>query len=252
MADRVWRPASPKTSKSTPLAPSTTSGCRWKSGAEATYPVTVRTRSTRSSDAELRFQHGQRVEGADRGGGRPLLDASPSCRACRRRSVDRRSAGSWPEVRATPPCTTTASSGSCGGWGPCSVSPSSARRARTRPPSARSACGHPSSLVQAGPSTSAGEWTTTLTVRDMREDLRSGARRTHRAIRRWYRRAGRVAPSAGAPPAAFAYSGPMGLLDGRVAVVTGAGRGHRQGDRALPRGRGCQRGRERHRRLPGG
>jgi NAD(P)-dependent dehydrogenase (short-subunit alcohol dehydrogenase family) len=34
----------------------------------------------------------------------------------------------------------------------------------------------------------------------------------------WHRRPG-------LPPAAFAYSGPMGLLDGRVAVVTGAGRG---------------------------
>ena len=49
MADRVWRPASPKTRCSTRLAPSTTAGCSWKSGVEATKPVTVRTRATRSS-----------------------------------------------------------------------------------------------------------------------------------------------------------------------------------------------------------
>ena len=36
IAERVWRPASPKTSASTRLAPSTTVGCSWKSGAEAT------------------------------------------------------------------------------------------------------------------------------------------------------------------------------------------------------------------------
>ena len=35
-AERVWRPASPKTSASTRLAPSTTAGCPWKSGAEQT------------------------------------------------------------------------------------------------------------------------------------------------------------------------------------------------------------------------
>ncbi len=35
-AERVWRPASPNTSASTRLAPSTTAGCSWKSGAEAT------------------------------------------------------------------------------------------------------------------------------------------------------------------------------------------------------------------------
>src|SRR5580658_2249758 len=49
MADRVWRPASPKMAKRTRLAPSTTVGWSWKSGVEATYPVTVSTRSTRSS-----------------------------------------------------------------------------------------------------------------------------------------------------------------------------------------------------------
>ena len=36
MAERVWRPASPNTSASTRLAPSTTVGCSWKSGADAT------------------------------------------------------------------------------------------------------------------------------------------------------------------------------------------------------------------------
>ncbi len=35
-ADRVWRPASPKTSARTRLAPSTTVGWSWKSGVEAT------------------------------------------------------------------------------------------------------------------------------------------------------------------------------------------------------------------------
>jgi hypothetical protein len=49
-AERVWRPASPKTSARTLLAPSMTAGCSKKSGADDTKPVTVRTRSTRSSE----------------------------------------------------------------------------------------------------------------------------------------------------------------------------------------------------------
>ena len=36
MAERVWRPGPPKTSASTLLAPSTTAGCWWKSGADDT------------------------------------------------------------------------------------------------------------------------------------------------------------------------------------------------------------------------
>ena len=44
--------------------------------------------------------------------------------------------GSCPDVRATPPCTTTESRGSWGGCGPCSRRPSSSTRARTRPPEA--------------------------------------------------------------------------------------------------------------------
>ncbi len=35
-ADRLWRPAGPKTSKRSVLAPSTTAGCWWKAGSEAT------------------------------------------------------------------------------------------------------------------------------------------------------------------------------------------------------------------------
>ena len=38
------------------------------------------------------------------------------------------SRGSWPDVRARPPCTTTASSGSCGGYGPGSIEPELASR----------------------------------------------------------------------------------------------------------------------------
>ena len=67
MADRVCRPSSPKTACSSRLAPSTTAGCSWKSGVEATKPVTVSTRSTRSRLPRALFEHGQRVERAHLG-----------------------------------------------------------------------------------------------------------------------------------------------------------------------------------------
>ena len=67
MAERVWRPASPKTSARTLLAPSTTAGCWWKSGAEDTNPVTVRTRVDAVEGTERVLEHGEGVQRADGG-----------------------------------------------------------------------------------------------------------------------------------------------------------------------------------------
>src|SRR5581483_7495507 len=129
IAERVWRPAAPNTSTSRRLAPSTTVGCSAKSPVQATNPVTVRTRATRSrvpssarsSDRALRAHHAAHSTPTWVATSRP---SSPV--ACSTPSALR---GRQPEVRAVPPCTTTASSGSWGGKGPGSVNPSPASRA---------------------------------------------------------------------------------------------------------------------------
>src|SRR5450755_2310059 len=131
-ADRVWRPASPKTSANPLLAPSMTAGCSWKAGAEDTKPVTVSTREMRSSEPSAASSTASALRAHTAAAWLPCSTVTSSPRRPRQVSFPSMR-GSWPEVRATPSWMTTASRGSCGGCGPYRVRPSSASRAAILP-----------------------------------------------------------------------------------------------------------------------
>src|SRR5689334_8762813 len=128
IADRECRPAAPNTAASNSLAPSTTAGCCTKPGAQATNPSTVSTRSIRSRSPSSARRTESAFSAHHRAASAPCstLRSAPSVPGWT--SAPSWLRGSCPDVRIRPPCTTTASSGSCGGYGPGSVIPSSANR----------------------------------------------------------------------------------------------------------------------------
>src|SRR5439155_17036080 len=131
MAERVWRPASPNTSCSTRLAPSTTAGWASKPGAEATNPVTRTTRTTRSRLPSASRSTARALRAQTRAASWPPSTLTPAPSTPRHVSFPSRR-GNWPEVKARSPWTTTASRGACGNVGSGSTIPSSAKRASTR------------------------------------------------------------------------------------------------------------------------
>ena len=98
-----------------------------KPGADATKPSTVSTRSMRSSSPSSACSTDSAFNAHQRAASAPSSTerSSPSTPGCT--STPSWSRGSWPDVRARPPCTTTASSGSWGGNGPGKRQPELAR-----------------------------------------------------------------------------------------------------------------------------
>src|SRR5581483_5900107 len=128
MAERVCRPAGPKTCSSTRLAPSATDGCSTKSSAHAMKTVMVSVRSIRSSepidarnsDSALSAHNPAECAASFVVSSRPTIPVA---------KLPVTSRGRQPDVRAVPAWITTPSSGSWGGNGPGNVRPSSSRRA---------------------------------------------------------------------------------------------------------------------------
>ena len=117
------------------LAPSTTAGCCTKPRRRRDEPEHGEHPLDAIEVAQLGLQHARgrsaRTTAPPRRLARPM-DASGGARArpgCT--SAPSWSRGSWPEVRARPPWTTTASRGSWGGYGPGRTIPRASRRSCT-------------------------------------------------------------------------------------------------------------------------
>src|SRR6266571_1144043 len=97
-AERACLPASPKTSTSSSLAPLTTLGWSWKSGALATKPVTLTTLRTRERSPSSALSAASRLMAQRRAASTPSSTPNPSAPSRPRCEGAPSTIGTWPET----------------------------------------------------------------------------------------------------------------------------------------------------------